>query len=258
MPDLIRTRLQIDPRAFASHANQTRTPGIHLTEILHDLEFVKNGMRSIYEGNGFTDSDLDDFALQGFLWEDVVTRALVNKVRETGGAAIGAADYESVPELALHIDCTYAFRLDDEFKDLPQEVQAALVHDCILMTPDGLRRDPRRLLECKWTTKSANFNPEAAGDKGKRIWFHQVKGYLLGLSVLLREFIGDVEWHVQFPRGTYRGDEPPIYERWDKQYERDEIMATWSMVVQHLRWRTSAEGGDPHNWGQHLTVEVEA
>lgn len=256
--ELVRQRLQLEPRAFASEANQRRTPGIHLTEILHDIEWVRNGGKSLHAGKGYTQTDLDDFSLQGYLWEnEVMTGRLRQKVRETNGAVIDIADFVKVGEIVVSIDGSYAFEITEEILALPLEMLVELCRGCIIMTPDGRAVSPDRLIEVKWTTKSAKMDPEASGDKGKQIWFRQVQGYLFGLSILLGRFVSGVEWHIQFVRGEYKGGDPPIYERWLRTYDQADVMGVWSMIVNQLMWRTGqidgmGGGEDPHGWRQYL------
>lgn len=256
---LIRRRVQLDPRAFAGEANANRTPGIHLTDVLHDVELTLNGGRSVYSGNGLTERDLEDYGLQGHLWEEeVMTGRLREKVRSTDGSALSIDRFVRLPEIALRLDGASAFYVD---YTLPPEVIAELTKDHLLLTPDGWAYDPERLIEVKWCSKSANFDPDEPGKKGKRIWFWQVMGCLFAVSILLQRFVGLVEWHVQFPCGERKfGAEPPIYEQWMREYSAVEVMSIWTMVVDQIKWRTQmAEDGrgggtDPHGWRRYLAA----
>lgn len=248
--ELVRERMTLDPVAFSS-ANVTRTPGIHLTDVLRDHERVMAGGKGKHDGSTFTSDDLEAYQLQGYLWEDAMTETLRGRVVGSDGRAIGAIDYVRLPELALKLNGSYAFALDEAFWSLPDEIRAALLLDTIIATPDGGMRLAGlivRLIECKWTTKSANMKPES----DKREWFQQVKGYLVILSAWLGRVIDTVEWHVQFPCGT-RWGEPPIYERWVRRYTSQEMMQTWGLVTSHVAWRVTQAGGDPHGWRRYVS-----
>lgn len=240
--DLTRTRVELDPIKFAASANARRTPGIHLTDVLRDIENVLAGGETRTDGT-FARADLDRFALQGYLWEWAMTETLVNRVRATAGAAISIADaYFSQAEIAISMDYSHAFYVDNE---LPADVLAALTKGYVLCSPDGGCRysDRIALLECKWTTKSANMTPQ----RDKTLWFKQAPAYLLPMSIAMGRRVLDVEWHVQMAVGS-RWGEPPVYERWDKRYEPSEVMQVWAPVRPHIEWRIT--NGDPHGWGR--------
>lgn len=242
--DLTRTRVELDPMAFAAAANARRTPGVHLTDVLKDMEIVLAGGKVATNGT-FTRADLDRYALQGFLWEWAMTETLVDRIKETGGAVINRpTEYIRMPEIALAFDYQSAFYVDSS---LPVELRVALTRGHVLVSPDGGCRYPSytALLEAKWTTKSANMKPQT----DKRIWFQQAPGYLLPVSLVLNQLVTDVEWHVQMACGT-RWGEPPIYERWDKRYTPTEVMQVWAPIVPHVQWRIA--NGDPHGWGRYV------
>lgn len=239
--ELTRTRVILDADLFAGVANANRTPGIHLTDVLRDIEETVYGAHP----SDFTEEDLSQYALQGYLWEDAMTETLVRKVKRTDGRAIGIDGYVRVPELAVKLDGSCAFAIDPA---LPKHINSELARGYLLMSPDGRIELPDRLLECKWTTKSANMQPE----KVKRIWFHQVKSYLVGLSIWLGRPVLDVEWHVQFACGD-RWGVPPIYEAWNRSYAAHEVFGSFKMVTDQVAFRTTgdvAKGGgtDPHGW----------
>lgn len=243
--DFTRTRIELDPVKFAASANARRTPGVHLTDVLRDIENVLGGGETRTDGT-FARADLDRYALQGYLWEWAMTETLVDRVRATEGAAIEIADsYIRQPEIAISLsDLSHAFYIDH---DLPTEIIAELTSGYVLCSPDGGCQYANRiaLLECKWTTKSANMNPQ----RDKQLWFKQAPAYLLPMSIARGERILDVEWHVQMAVGS-RWGEPPVYERWDKHYEPAEVMQVWAPIRPHIEWRIA--NGDPHGWGRYI------
>lgn len=251
MSQLVRTRIKLDPRAFAGAANANRTPGLHATDVLRDIDGMLGRLKQ--SANAFTQSDLEDYALQGYLWEWAMTETLRGRVVESDGAAIGLGErYTRLCEIAIRLDGSHAFFIDPT---LPEELRIALTRGCLIMSPDGaLGATPdecEALIECKWTTKSARMDPET----DKRIWFSQVKLYLVGLSAVLGRLITNVQWHVQFAVGERWGS-PSVYERWDRSYDRAEMMAAWNMTVGQIQQRAYGEvatgGGDPFGWRRWL------
>lgn len=238
--ELQRNRIILDADKFAGEANSTRTPGLHLTDVLRDIETMLGRGYKVGPGAQFDKEDLSQFALQGYLWEDCMTETLRRKVSTTNGAALDLGDYERLPEMAVKLDGSSAFWVNSE---LDPAILASITRGHLLMSPDGRRMDPLRLLECKWTTKSANMKPEIV----KRIWFEQVKNYLFGMSLIYGRLIDTVEWHVQFAVGS-RWGEPPIYEQWIKRYEPTEIYGAWNTGIQHVQHRVSSQ--PEHPWRQ--------
>lgn len=216
MTELIRRRVILDPMAFSS-ANNVRTPGCHLTNAIKAmLETIGITKRN----NSFNEQQLNDFALQGYLWEDAMTETLRNRVRRTDGAAIGVEGYIHLPEISTN--GKEAFWVEYNGDELITPIPA----DHIVMSPDGmLLSDHPKLLEIKWTTKSVNMTPE----KDRADWFYQVPCYMMGLSLAYGQEITDVEWHVQFPCGDYRGS-GVIYEQWEKSYSWQEVQDRWDVV----------------------------
>jgi hypothetical protein len=211
--------------AFAGSANQRRTPGLHLTDIIGDIMLHTLG---IDRRNGaFTEEHLAGFQLQGYLWEDVImTGALRIKLQETGGRAFNIPDYAKCPEIALSLDGAAAFFIDPDAPPTPEELLGY-----IIMSPDGVGLEPWRGLEVKWTTTSVNKEP-------KREWFYQALGYLKGVGAAFGVRPYDVEWHVQYACGDYRGS-GVIYEKWERSYTASEIDENWAMLAQHARDRAA-------------------
>lgn len=260
MPDplLVWRDMRLDPQAFASEANRTRTPGIHLTDVLRDMHSVANGGKSEYAIER-TVEDLNDYAVQGYLWEEeVMTGRLRHKVRAMDGGIVRLDPFVVLPEFAVSLDGSWACPLWSD-----REVTGSYgttpynAENVIIMTPDGgigsEASDIQALVEVKWLTKSASmFDMQ----KARPLWYPQVKSYLFGLSIWLRRLLTDVYWHVQFACGTYKGD-PPIYREAFRSFSREEIWAQWESVVAHVRWRTGEKDGrgggeDPHGWGDYL------
>lgn len=246
--ELRRRRIKLDPAGFAGEANAKRTPGIHLTDVLRDIDGVLGRLKK----NSFSADDLDAFALEGYLWEWEMTETLVSRVMETDGSALDLSDYQKLPEIAVRFDGSAAFEIDYQ---LDAEIRQAITKGCLIMSPDGARSNPDRLWECKRSRKSPRFDPDSQRD-GKPQWFHQAKVNLLGLSMIRGKFIGSVEWHVSFPWGEQR-HEPPVYEIWERDYDQAEISQSWAMVGRHVEWRVKGDaatggGTDPHGWGKYL------
>lgn len=238
MSKLTRERLELDPKQFST-ANVRRTPGLHLTPVIKEMLVALMGE---YKKNAaFGEKELNAAALQGFLWEDVVTETLKNRVRRSSGSAIGIdpATFVRLPEIAT--DGERAFFVD--YDEHTNELITPIPDDYIVMSPDGgiLGNDGLRLLEVKWLMKSATMTPE----RDRPDWLWQVPCYMRGLSLAYGEPVNIAEWHVQFSCGEYRvrviSDSEgriipisagPIYERWTRPYSQQEQADRFGAVYQ--------------------------
>jgi hypothetical protein len=231
--ELKRTRVVLNADAFAGAVNANRTPGIHATDVLRDIDELLGKQQK----SDFTEEDLSQFALQGYQHEDVVeqlmTAAFRDRVRMTDGRCIADVlpGYERTPEIAVKLDGSGAFALNPL---LPKEMNAEMARGCLILSPDGMSVTPgsARLAELKWTIASARMKPE----QKKPHWFPQVKLYLLAVSVYYRKRIDDVVWIVQFPVGERWGD-VPIFEVWEQSFAPHETFAQFRTVQQHVAWR---------------------
>jgi hypothetical protein len=240
MGDLKRTRVELDPLLFSS-ANRIRTPGLHLTDVVKDL-LTKAGIGRKYrsaEAGGYNQEQLDKFALQGFLWEDVFSYALAHRL-------CGTATYIRLPEIAYNPITRHAFWIhyDDSGRLLTPVPKGYFI-----CSPDGGRIQDEffhSVAEFKWTTMSANMQP----DTDKPEWFWQVRGYMGAISDESGYHVGRAEWHVHFCRGDYKGGSPPMYEQWEREYSVGEVEDTWSALSNHALWTVK---NDPnHPWGRWL------
>jgi len=244
MGELKRTRVALSPEMF-SFGNEHRTPGIHLTDIVHDM-LEQAGIAKKYKleaEGGFTQADLDAFALQGFLWEEVFSDQIATIVLKRNN------QYVRIGEIACPMtsDDGQAFIVEYDAKG---NLLTPIPPRHIIMTVDALRIEPApnnrvSLAEFKWTTKSAKMNPEDS----RPDWFYQVKGYLKGVKELLGRRIERVEWHVQFACGERWGT-APIYAPWEREYSERDIEDCWESLVGHTERRVL---DDPaHRWAQYL------
>lgn len=241
MSELLRIDLELDP-AWWTTANTHRTPGLHLTDIIRDYSaLLHHGPES---GQPQRPQDLARaraFWIQGYLWEDAMTETLRNRVRRTDGIAIGAEDYVRLQEIAVRTDGREAFFV--EYDEVTGKLLTPIPKGFVLMTPDGCRLQPLRLLELKWTTKSVAMNPET----DRRDWFVQASCYLLGLSHALGEEVSEVEWHVQFPCGDWRGS-GVRYQRWEKQFAWQQIVDKWDSLMNFVQQRAGEPGHPWRDW----------
>lgn len=240
MGNLIRRRIEIDPLKFSS-ANTRRTPGIHLTSVIHDMLTVAGVMKKhkTEEAGGFSEAELERYQLQGYAWEDVFTEIVARRVCPLNS-------YFRLPEIAYSPITGRAFWV--EYDPVTGELLTPIPPGYILTTPDGGVLAPNRglgLAEIKWTTKSAKMDPE----RDKPEWFYQAKGYMGALAAVTGAPVSWVEWHVQFPVGEFWGC-PPVYEQWEREYSIGEVADTWDALWSHVLWRTGQAGG--HEWSQYV------
>jgi hypothetical protein len=229
-------RVLLDPAAFMGAANLHRTPGLHVTDIIADM------MRTIgvdRRNSLFGEDQLTGFQIQGYLWEQAMAQTLRQRVIDTQGAAINVPDFMLLPEIAVALDGRAAYWITKGCVMPP-----GFPRGYVLMSPDGGAIDPLRLLEIKWTTTSVNSAP-------KREWFYQAPAYLKGLSLAFGEPVQDVEWHVEYPCGDYRGS-GVIYERWGKRYSEQQIDDNFDRIVQHASDR--AASAEDHPWREYLVA----
>lgn len=240
MSALVRVQRHLDPLLFSS-ANQRRTPGLHLTDIIRDIQLSAGVDRN---KNNFSELQLKAFQLQGYLWEDVYTEKLRDRL---AGGAFG--DYVRMGEVAFNGERAFFVAYSEQDGKLLTPIPPGYV----LMSPDGLRLDGEvmPLLEMKWTTKSSNMNPE----KEKPEWFHQARCYCLALSAALGVRITAVELDVFFAAGNYMGS-GPVFEEMSKEFHNEEIVASWEMCVGHVKLKVAEQ--PEHPWAKYWLGEGKA
>jgi hypothetical protein len=136
--------LDIDSRLFSTD-NQARTAGVHLTDIIHDMEKAIGKNRN---PKGMDEEQLEKYRLIGFVWEDVTT-SVINRGRPG---------------------------------DRPGLIRPGeITHDGIIMTPDAvdLDSDPPVLEEWKCTWRSMARDLESENWH----WFVQIKAYCYALGL---------------------------------------------------------------------------
>lgn len=243
MGKLIRHRIELDPREF-SFGNDHRTPGIHLTDIVRDM-LAQAGISKQYKTEaegGFSEAQLGAFALQGFLWEEVFSREIARIVLRRN------SEYIRLGEIACPMTSADGAAFLVQY-DRAGNLETPIPARHILLTIDALRAElvgRISLAEFKWALKSARMDPEIE----KPEWFWQARGYLYGVGELLGHPIERVEWNVQFPRGEYRGGEPPIYELWERDYSPGEVRDCWESLAGHVNARVEADPS--HRWGEYV------
>jgi hypothetical protein len=255
MSIISRKKVRLDPLAFSAD-NLHRTPGLHLTDIIRDVMTAigKGHKPAGRSGGGFSEEQLADFALQGFLWEQVVEMKLRELVKEDCRPwAIDPANSWCPGEMAY----------DGGSNVILLDGKTPPPKGFVIISPDRVLWDDEtatfRLGEFKWSTKSCPQWDESGLTNTSIVqqwikaekpdWEYQVKGYLLVLSVYLGQPIVEVERHLQFPCGNYRGSGVQ-YEVWVERYEPGEIFAAWEMLWKHAHDRVRMDAA--HEWGTWL------
>lgn len=239
MSELIRRRVQLNPLDFST-GNTRRTPGLHLTNIIKAM-LSEAGVMEKYkseEDGGRSEEDLQQFAAEGYMWEDVFMEIVAGRILKRPG-------YIRLPEIAYHPRLRHAFQV--EYDDRTGELLTPIPRGYVILTPDGGRIESSRfsLVEFKRWSKSAKADPE----KHRPEWFYQVRGYMGAISDLIGSEVTRVEWHVHFPVGEFWGDRP-IYEEWEREYSLQESLDTWSSLYGHAQW--VVKKNPDHEWSRWL------
>lgn len=191
---------------FARDREAKRSEGWHVMEIVEDLELAwldarEKAMRMGADPNAFTEEDLDQFAMVGFLWEWGI------------GAWLNDAAFQN------------------QILKLCGEEEVKLIHpgelelDGIFGTPDDLDVRGRALEEWKATWISARHDIRVK----KRRWIIQAMAYcwMLGVNkAVLRVF---------FLNGRYEKYQmgAPIVRFYRFRWTDQELEENWQMIVGH-------------------------
>lgn len=221
-----------------SLGNKHRTPGIHLTDVIEE-QLVTSGVSKEKKRDGGG----QHFFTQGYIWENIVCSPYLAQFIPS----LDPSAFWRTEEIAVSMDGNHAFFVR---YDVLGNLLTPIPPGYVIMTPDAVVLvKPPELGEFKWTTKSANMQPE----EEKREWFYQALGYLMGLSRVLWEalngWVTRVQWHVQFAVGDYRGS-GPIYERWRDEFSPQHIVDNWSGLREFVEFATVKQPS--HRWAQYM------
>jgi hypothetical protein len=170
---------------FSDQPRSTHLP--HLTEI---IAHIAQEAGDEYD-NEFDDGDLNSFAEDGFMWENLLTAVWKQRLWTRGGE-----------ELCL----------------VPQQEMEL---DGILMTPDWMELAGWTLIEAKATTRSRH-----KWDQRERYfwrWLMQVMGYCKALRTLRCDL------YVRWTCGTWRPPVPEAW-RYELTFTRQEVEDNWEGV----------------------------
>lgn len=204
----------------------SRSKGVHLMDIVTDLEArVGAGAGRRKKNADFADS-LDQFAILGFVWEHEITNALEALQTVNTDDGNGASNVVSMWEWILsrrftEIDVS---RRTELYKPAEQEC------DGIFLTPDGANRRLRRGEEFKCTWGTSALTPDQFAIKH---WRWLVQGACYCRSLCFNEMVYRV-YHVNggYEKGRMGA---PKMTGWRVEFSDEELEAIWQMVLNHKR-----------------------
>ena len=227
---VVRTELQLDSRLYAREYYVERSLGCHLMQVVHAIQ---PHMDPSYKRNTYTDDDLQNFALPGFLWEHVMDRA------EQLEVALSHEAVEQIKRIRKLDDGGEMFwckRCDDvmwghdiarEHCGLPPmaertEDEVGNGHTGIFWTPDA-RNDFARPVEFKVTWVSANRTSESSMEIWKYVTQTRWQAWGYGAD--------GAEVYACFVNGDYSYPLRPQTFHFDIEYTERELRNNFSMIV---------------------------
>ena len=174
----------------------TRSPGLHVSQIIKDI------MVTVYPERFNRDESNIPWALMelGFVWEEVLSQALVSRFR---------SDRESV-----------IFQ--------PGEIELDMYGTPCYMTPDGYHVKDDCIEEYKFTKASARREID---DPFFTHYIMQTMAYCLGMGCLMSRF------RVLFVNGNYRDKRDPLVRVWNVHFTSRELKENWMALSNHARSR---------------------
>jgi hypothetical protein len=183
----------------ARFGHPPRTDGLHVSHIYSDLDKVLNAKRY---ANQFSPSQLDHFAMLGFIWERVLE--------------------ETLADLTVTADPSRFFRPGEQ------------LFDGILATPDYADLDFYGDGSCvlgleEWKVSWKSVKSINDYEKNFWRWLVQMKSYCLMLETLV------ARQRILFIVGDWRDDISPKCKTLEFTFTEQELQENWAMLKGHAK-----------------------